>query len=60
MRIKRKFADIVPVMVGSVTLRAEAIHETTKKNSACVKFCGFHWPSANTVANAPETLIAVM
>ena len=42
MRIKRKFADMVPVMVGRVTLRADAMAETIKKHRAWVRFRGFH------------------
>jgi hypothetical protein len=60
MRIKRKFADIVPVMVGRVTLRADATAETIKKHRACVRFRGLHWLTATPVVKAPITLIEPM
>jgi hypothetical protein len=60
MRIKRKFADIVPVMVGRVTLRADATAETIKKHRAWVRFRGLHWLTATAVVSAPETLTEPM
>ena len=60
MRIKRKFADIVPVMVGRVTLRADAMAETNKKHRAWVRFRGLHWLSAKAVVKAPITLTEPM
>jgi hypothetical protein len=60
MRIKRKFADIVPVMVGRVTLRADAMAETIKKHRACVRFRGLHWLTAIAVTRAPEKLTEPM
>jgi hypothetical protein len=42
MRMKRKFADMVPVIVGRVTLRADAMAETIKKHRAWVRFRGLH------------------
>ena len=56
MRIKRKFADIVPVIVGRVTLRADATAETIKKQSAWVRFRGLHWRNATAVVRAPRVL----
>jgi len=60
MRIKRKFADIVPVMVGRVTLRADAMAETIKKHRAWVRFRGLHWPIATAVVRAPAALTEPM
>jgi len=60
MRIKRKFADIVPVMVGRVTLRADAMAETIKKHRACVRFRGLHWLTETAVTKAPAKLIVPM
>jgi len=60
MRIKRKFADIVPVMVGRVTLRADAMAETIKKHRACVRFRGLHWLNAMAAVKAPVTLTEPM
>jgi hypothetical protein len=60
MRIKRKFADIVPVIVGRVTLRADAMAETIKKHSACVRFRGLHWLTTIAVTKAPITLTEPM
>ncbi len=57
MRMKRKFTDIVPVMVGRVTLRADAMAETARKQRARVRLCGLHWLNAIAVVRAPERLI---
>jgi len=38
IRMKRKFTDIVPVMLGRATLRADATAETARKHSARAKF----------------------
>ena len=37
MRMKRKFTDMVPVIVGRVTLRADAMAETARKHKARVR-----------------------
>jgi hypothetical protein len=60
MRIKRKFADIVPVIVGRVTLRADAMAETIKKHRAWVRFRGLHWLNAIAVVTAPRVLTEPM
>ena len=43
MRMKRKFTDMVPVIVGRVTLRADAMAETARKHKARVRLWGSHW-----------------
>ena len=60
MRIKRKFADIVPVMVGRVTLRADAMAETIRKHTAGARFRGLQWLTAITVTRAPARLTEAM
>ena len=58
MRIKRKFTDIVPVIVGSVTLRADAMAETTRKQRARVRLLGLHCirATAHITMPAAETV----
>ena len=58
MRMKRKFTDMVPVIVGRVTLRADAMAETTRKQRARVRLCGFHWLRADSVMPPPIVEIA--
>ena len=53
MRMNRKFTDIVPVIVGRVTLRADAMAETSKKQRARVRLFGVHWLRAKTLTIAP-------
>jgi len=55
--MKRKFTDMVPVIVGRLTLRADAMAATKRKHSARVRFCGLHWlrPMMETSVPAAQT-----
>lgn len=53
IRMNKKFTDIVPVIVGRVTLRADAMAETAKKHNARVTLCGRHWLMAVTEITSP-------
>lgn len=53
MRMKRKFTDMVPVIVGRVTLRADAMADTTRKQRARVILFGLHWLRATRLTIAP-------
>src|SRR6185295_7299666 len=53
IRMNKKFTDMVPVMVGRVTLRADAMADTARKHNARVRWCGLHWPNATAHISMP-------
>jgi len=44
---------MVPVIVGRVTLRADAMAETARKHKPRVRLCGLHWLKARTEITIP-------
>ena len=60
IRMKRKFTDMVPVIVGRLTLRADAMADTTRKHRARVRFCGLHWARPMIEMSVPVAQIEPM